>query len=140
MTFFLLVVHLQVVAGWSAVSAGAALIPTTFVLVVFTPPAAGLAVRVGTRAPLAVGLFLMAASISCSAIGAPTPPRPTPTPPTNQPVDPSLDLLESRPDMLVPGSASEPIAVFFRCQFVGANPQIGVIGNAGIGESLAVGQ
>ena len=42
--------------------------------------------------------------------------------------------------MLVPGSAGEPVAVFFRSQFIGGDADIGVIGDAWICQTLTVGK
>jgi EmrB/QacA subfamily drug resistance transporter len=65
-TTFLLVVHLQQDLGYSALEAGAALLPITALMLAFSARSAGLAQRLGPRpqmtaGPLviAVGLFLM---------------------------------------------------------------------------------
>ncbi len=62
-TFFLLVVQLQQVAGYSALAAGTALLPITALLLVLSPRAGALAERVGPRLPLTVGPLVMAAGL-----------------------------------------------------------------------------
>ncbi len=57
--FFLLVLHLQVVAGFSPLLAGTAVLPTTVLMLLFSARAGALADRVGAR-PLLVGGLLMA--------------------------------------------------------------------------------
>jgi EmrB/QacA subfamily drug resistance transporter len=58
--FFLLVVALQVVAGFSPIAAGTALIPTTILLLLLSARAGGLAQRIGPKIPMTVGLLLAA--------------------------------------------------------------------------------
>lgn len=58
--FFLLVVQLQVVAGWSPLAAGAGLLPTTVMLMLFSTVGAGLTDRIGVRLPLVAGSVFMA--------------------------------------------------------------------------------
>ncbi|TDD27076.1 DHA2 family efflux MFS transporter permease subunit [Kribbella turkmenica] len=58
---FLLVVYLQTVLGYSAVSAGAALLPMTALMLALSGYAGGLADRIGARIPMTVGPLLMAA-------------------------------------------------------------------------------
>lgn len=57
--FFLLVVHLQTVVGYSATSAGAATIPIMALLLVGSPYAGRIATRLGARLPLTVGPALL---------------------------------------------------------------------------------
>ena len=58
--FFLLSVHLQVVGGYTALQAGASLLPVTLLLMVFSSRAGRLAGRIGPRIPLTVGPVLIA--------------------------------------------------------------------------------
>ncbi|WP_159802946.1 MFS transporter [Arthrobacter zhaoguopingii] len=53
--FFLLVVHLQVVAGFSPLAAGIALLPVTVLMLLLSSRAGALSVRIGPRVPMAVG-------------------------------------------------------------------------------------
>ena len=53
--FLLLVLQLQVVAGFSPLAAGTALLPLTAVMLVFSARAGALAGRIGPRLPLTVG-------------------------------------------------------------------------------------
>ncbi|MFD7697073.1 MFS transporter [Streptomyces sp. NPDC059805] len=53
--FFLTALELQIVAGYSALAAGAAMLPTTVLMLLFSSRAALLAKRLGPRLPLAVG-------------------------------------------------------------------------------------
>jgi len=55
---FLLVTNLQVVAGFSPVVAGAALLPTTVVMLALSARAGALAQRIGPRLPMAAGLVV----------------------------------------------------------------------------------
>ena len=59
-TFFLLVVHLQVVLGYSPLEAGSALFPVTLLMLVLSPRAGNLAQRIGPRVPMSVGPVLVA--------------------------------------------------------------------------------
>jgi predicted MFS family arabinose efflux permease len=61
--FFLLVVHLQVVAGYPPLGAGVSLVPITVVLALLSSRSGALAARRGPRLQLAVGPFLMAAAV-----------------------------------------------------------------------------
>jgi EmrB/QacA subfamily drug resistance transporter len=61
--FFLSVVQLQVVSGYSALAAGTALLPTTVLMLLFSARAGELAERVGPRLPLTVGPLLCAAGM-----------------------------------------------------------------------------
>ncbi len=61
--FFLLVVHLQVVAGFSPVVAGTALLPVTALMLVLSPRSGALAARVGPRRQMAAGPVVAAAGV-----------------------------------------------------------------------------
>ncbi|HEX2384562.1 MAG TPA: MFS transporter [Acidimicrobiales bacterium] len=54
-TTFLVVVHLQTNLGYSALEAGAALLPITFIMLVFSARSGALAQRIGPRLPMTVG-------------------------------------------------------------------------------------
>jgi EmrB/QacA subfamily drug resistance transporter len=58
--FFLLVVHLQVVAGFSPMASGAALLPVTGLLLVLSTRSGALAQRIGPRFPMTGGLVMAA--------------------------------------------------------------------------------
>ncbi len=60
---FLLVVNLQVVLGYSALAAGAALLPVTVLMLVLSPFSGQLARRIGPRLPMTVGPLVMAAGL-----------------------------------------------------------------------------
>jgi EmrB/QacA subfamily drug resistance transporter len=57
---FLLVIYLQQVAGYSALAAGAALLPVTALMLVFSARAGHLAERIGPRRPMTLGPLVMA--------------------------------------------------------------------------------
>jgi EmrB/QacA subfamily drug resistance transporter len=57
---FMLVIYLQQVAGYSALAAGAALLPVTALMLLFSARAGALAERVGPRWPMTVGPLVMA--------------------------------------------------------------------------------
>ena len=57
---FLLVVYLQTVLGYSALWAGAALLPMTLLMLALSGYAGGLSDRIGARIPMTVGPLLMA--------------------------------------------------------------------------------
>ncbi len=57
---FLLVLQLQIVAGFSALVAGTALLPVTVLMLLLSSRAGALAERIGPRLPLAVGPLLAA--------------------------------------------------------------------------------
>lgn len=61
--FFLLVLHLQVVAGFSPLAAGTSLLPITAVMLLFSARAGGLAGRIGPRIPLTVGPVISAGGL-----------------------------------------------------------------------------
>lgn len=70
LVFFLLTIHLQVAAGWSALAAGTALLPVTAIMLVLSSRAGDLARRIGPRIPLTVGPLTMAlAMVLLSRIG-----------------------------------------------------------------------
>ncbi|AJE41702.1 MFS transporter [Streptomyces nodosus] len=58
--FFLTALQLQVVAGYSPLRAGAALLPTTVLMLLFSARSGSLAKRIGPRIPLTVGPLLCA--------------------------------------------------------------------------------
>src|SRR5690606_6330022 len=60
---FLLVLELQVSLGYSALEAGAALIPVTLLMLLLSPRAGALAQRIGPRIPMTVGPFVVAAGL-----------------------------------------------------------------------------
>jgi EmrB/QacA subfamily drug resistance transporter len=60
---FLLVLQLQVSAGFSALAAGTALLPVTVLMLLLSPRSAALAQRVGPRWLMAGGLLLCAAGV-----------------------------------------------------------------------------
>lgn len=69
--FFLVVVHLQVVAGYTALGAGAATIPITALMLVGSSASGRLAQRIGPRIPLTVGPLILGGSMVLMAgIGA----------------------------------------------------------------------
>jgi EmrB/QacA subfamily drug resistance transporter len=61
--FLVLVLQLQIVAGFSPVAAGAALLPVTAVLLVFSSRAGALAARIGPRLPMTVGPLIAAGGL-----------------------------------------------------------------------------
>ncbi|MEV0909196.1 MFS transporter [Streptomyces hokutonensis] len=61
--FFLTALQLQVVAGYSALEAGTALLPTTVLMLLFSARSGELAQRIGPRIPLTVGPLLCAAAM-----------------------------------------------------------------------------
>ena len=62
-TFFLLVVHLQQVLGYSPLEAGAATLPVTLLMLMLSARAGQLAQQVGPRIPMTVGPFLIAGGL-----------------------------------------------------------------------------
>ncbi len=58
--FFLLVLHLQLVSGFSPMLAGAALLPVTVLMLLLSARAGALAERIGPRLPMTVGPLLAA--------------------------------------------------------------------------------
>ncbi|MGW0163053.1 MFS transporter [Mycobacterium sp. NPDC003323] len=61
--FLVLVLQLQIVAGFSPVAAGAALLPVTAILLVFSSRAGALAGRIGPRLPMTLGPLVSAAGL-----------------------------------------------------------------------------
>ncbi|MBZ3906846.1 MFS transporter [Streptomyces griseiscabiei] len=61
--FFLAALQLQVVSGYSALGAGAALLPITVLMLLLSARAGALGERVGPRIPLTVGPLLCAAGV-----------------------------------------------------------------------------
>jgi EmrB/QacA subfamily drug resistance transporter len=61
--FFLLVVYLQQVAGFSPVKAGSALLPITALMLLLSARAGALAQRIGPRKPMTFGPMVMAAGM-----------------------------------------------------------------------------
>lgn len=59
--FFLVVLQLQVVSGYSALAAGAAMLPTTLLMLLLSARSGELGERIGPRVPLTVGPLLCAA-------------------------------------------------------------------------------
>ncbi len=62
-TFLLLVLQLQTVAGFSPVAAGSALLPFTAVMLLFSSKTGALAGRLGPRLPLAAGTAIAAGGV-----------------------------------------------------------------------------
>ncbi|KGN31640.1 major facilitator transporter [Knoellia sinensis KCTC 19936] len=61
--FFILVLHLQVSAGWSALAAGLTGLPTTIALMLLSSRAAQLSDRIGPRIPMALGPVICAVGV-----------------------------------------------------------------------------
>jgi EmrB/QacA subfamily drug resistance transporter len=61
--FLILVLQLQTVAGFAPVAAGAALLPVTVVMLLFSARAGALAGRIGPRLPMTVGPLVSAAGL-----------------------------------------------------------------------------
>jgi Na+/melibiose symporter-like transporter len=57
------VLQLQVVAGWSPLAAGTAMLPVTVLMLLFSARAGGLSQRIGPRLPMSVGPLLAAAGV-----------------------------------------------------------------------------
>jgi EmrB/QacA subfamily drug resistance transporter len=70
--FFLLVITLQVVAGFGAVAAGAALLPVTVLMLLLSARAGALAERIGPRLPMTVGPLVAAVGVALLAGVDPT--------------------------------------------------------------------
>ncbi len=60
---FLLVVALQVVAGFSPIAAGTAMLPITLLMLMFSARAGALAQRIGPRVPMSLGPLICAAGL-----------------------------------------------------------------------------
>lgn len=67
--FFVLVLQLQVSAGWSALAAGLTSIPLTIALMLLSPWAGGLASRIGPRVPMTVGPLVCALGLLLLGVG-----------------------------------------------------------------------
>ncbi|GAA0398283.1 MFS transporter [Microbispora corallina] len=63
LVFFLLVVQLQVSAGFSPIAAGSAMLPVTILMLLLSARAGELARRVGPRLPMTIGILLCAAGL-----------------------------------------------------------------------------
>lgn len=61
--FVLLVLQLQVVAGWSPIVAGSAMLPVTLIMLAFSSRAGALAQRIGPRLPMTLGPLLSAGGV-----------------------------------------------------------------------------
>jgi EmrB/QacA subfamily drug resistance transporter len=61
--FFLLVLQLQIVSGFSPLAAGTALLPITVLMLFLSARAGGLAQRIGPRVPMTVGPLVSAAGL-----------------------------------------------------------------------------
>ncbi|MFG2874870.1 MFS transporter [Streptomyces sp. NPDC048337] len=61
--FFLVVLQLQVVSGYSALAAGAAMLPTTVLMLLLSARSGELGERIGPRIPLTVGPLVCAAGV-----------------------------------------------------------------------------
>ncbi|MFI7602645.1 DHA2 family efflux MFS transporter permease subunit [Actinoplanes sp. NPDC049681] len=61
--FFLVAVNLQVVAGYSALAGGVALLPITVLMLLFSARAGALAQRIGPRIPMTAGPLICAAAL-----------------------------------------------------------------------------
>ncbi|TDC56064.1 DHA2 family efflux MFS transporter permease subunit [Actinomadura sp. KC345] len=69
--FFLFVLNLQVVGGFSPIAAGTALLPVTVLMLLLSARAGALAQKIGPRAPMAAGMLVAAAGmLMVSRIGA----------------------------------------------------------------------
>jgi len=65
--FFWLVVTLQVVAGWSALTAGFSLLPVTVLMLLFSPRAGVIGDRLGPRIPMTAGPVVAALGVALMA-------------------------------------------------------------------------
>jgi EmrB/QacA subfamily drug resistance transporter len=63
-TLFLLIVHLQTDLGYSALEAGASLLPLTVLMLLFSVRAGALSQRIGPRLPMTIGPLLAAGGIA----------------------------------------------------------------------------
>jgi EmrB/QacA subfamily drug resistance transporter len=61
--FVMLVLQLQVVAGWSPLVAGSAMLPVTVLMLLFSARAGALAQRIGPRLPMTLGPLLSAGGV-----------------------------------------------------------------------------
>jgi EmrB/QacA subfamily drug resistance transporter len=69
--FFLLVVHLQTDLGYSALEAGAALLPVTVCSLLLSPRAGALSQRIGPRVPMTVGPLIAGSGMALLALAEP---------------------------------------------------------------------
>lgn len=58
LVFFFVVLQLQVVAGYSPIAAGTALLPVTFAMLILSSRMGGLAQRIGPKTPMTLGTIL----------------------------------------------------------------------------------
>lgn len=65
--FFWVVVTLQVVAGWSALTAGLSLLPVTVLMLILSPRAGLIGDRLGPRIPMTIGPLVAAAGVALLA-------------------------------------------------------------------------
>jgi EmrB/QacA subfamily drug resistance transporter len=65
--FFLLVAFLQIAAGYSPLAAGAASLPVTLLMLLFSARSGALAQRVGPRLPLTIGPLVIAVAMAMMA-------------------------------------------------------------------------
>lgn len=70
--FFLLVVHLQLVVGYSPLVAGTSLLPVTMLMLLLSARAGAFAERFGPRVPMTVGPLVMATGLVLAARIGPT--------------------------------------------------------------------
>lgn len=68
---FLLVVHLQTDLGYSALEAGASLLPVTILMLLFSARAGEVAQRVGPRIPMTIGPAVVGAGMALLALAEP---------------------------------------------------------------------
>jgi EmrB/QacA subfamily drug resistance transporter len=68
---FLLIVYLQSDLGYSALEAGASLLPVTVLMLVFSPRAGALAQRIGPRLPMTIGPLIVGGGIALLARAEP---------------------------------------------------------------------
>lgn len=68
---FVMVLTLQVVMGYGALEAGAALLPVSVLMLVLSPSVGGLATRTGPRLPMTLGPLLAGAGIALAALLGP---------------------------------------------------------------------
>ncbi|MDQ4024519.1 MAG: MFS transporter [Actinomycetota bacterium] len=68
---FFLVIELQRELGYSALEAGAALIPTTILLLLLSPSAGALASRIGPRLPMTLGPLIAAVGLASMTVIGP---------------------------------------------------------------------
>ena len=60
---FLVVLELQLALGYSALEAGAAMVPTTLIMFFLSPRAGALAQRIGARLPMTIGPMVIAVGL-----------------------------------------------------------------------------